>query len=190
MLHLIPFLLQRLPKSTCKGRAEEAADLVDLMLAWPLQHSRRQPRAPVHHAPFPGEGDKLFGLTPTRGKLYSQEWAGLAAGGQTFLFGAPGKICSDHRGVNALASARIMISDPVGLHARPAALFVQRAKKYAGAVIIRHGDKQADAKSILQVMSLGARSGETIVVEVEDGPDAEQLLRDLAATVGHIAEEG
>lgn len=85
-----------------------------------------------------------------------------------------------------MASARIVITDPVGLHARPASMFVQRAKKYAGSVVVKHGEKQADAKSILQVMGLGAKNGAVVTVEVEDGPEAQALLEELAATVGHL----
>lgn len=85
-----------------------------------------------------------------------------------------------------MASARIIVTDPAGLHARPASLFVQRAKKYTGKVMVKHGEKQADAKSILAVMGLGAKSGATVTVEAEDGPEAEALLQDLAALVGHL----
>ncbi|HHV58399.1 MAG TPA: HPr family phosphocarrier protein [Firmicutes bacterium] len=74
----------------------------------------------------------------------------------------------------------VTLTNQLGLHARPAAAFVQKANQYRAAVRIRAGEKEADAKSILSVLALGARQGSTVTLTA-DGPDEEQALAELAA---------
>ena len=62
-----------------------------------------------------------------------------------------------------------------GLHARPAALFVQLATAQPAAVTIRKDGAPSSARSILAVMALGARGGEQVVLEA-DGEGAEESL--------------
>jgi phosphocarrier protein HPr len=66
----------------------------------------------------------------------------------------------------------------VALHARPAGLFVRRAMGFQSAIRIACGDREADAKSLLAVLALGACGGSTIRVRA-DGPDAEQAVAAL-----------
>jgi phosphocarrier protein HPr len=73
---------------------------------------------------------------------------------------------------------RLEIRNKVGLHARPAALFVQTASKFRSSVTVRLGDLSANAKSILHVLTLGAGQGSVITVSAE-GEDAEQALKAL-----------
>lgn len=68
------------------------------------------------------------------------------------------------------------------LHARPANLFVRVASEHAADVRVRCGEKLANAKSILEVLALGAARGATIELEAE-GPDAEQALEELTRLV-------
>lgn len=68
------------------------------------------------------------------------------------------------------------------LHARPANLFVRVASEHAADVRVRCGAKQANAKSILEVLALGAARGATIELEAS-GDDAEQALENLARLV-------
>jgi len=63
--------------------------------------------------------------------------------------------------------ATITILDPVGLHARPAAILVQTAGRYQSQVRLLHGTKRADARSIIQLLSLGVRQGSDLTVVVE-----------------------
>lgn len=78
---------------------------------------------------------------------------------------------------------RAIVGSKVGLHARPAALFVQAASKQAVAVTIaKPGGKPANARSILSVLALGARGGDEIVLSAE-GSGAEIALDELAALV-------
>ena len=62
------------------------------------------------------------------------------------------------------------VQDELGLHARPAGLLVKDAKKYESTVTIVKGDRKADARKLMMLMSLGVKCGEEITVEAE-GPD-------------------
>jgi phosphotransferase system HPr (HPr) family protein len=76
----------------------------------------------------------------------------------------------------------LTIHHKVGLHARPAALFVQAAKQFRSDIKVMHGAKEANAKSILSVLALGAEQGTVIVIRAE-GEDADQSLAALTALV-------
>ncbi len=75
------------------------------------------------------------------------------------------------------------ITDPSGIHARPAGLIVKEASKYKSAIKIAANGKEADAKKIFAVMSLGIRSGDEITVSAE-GADEADAKRTLAAIIG------
>jgi phosphotransferase system HPr (HPr) family protein len=76
----------------------------------------------------------------------------------------------------------LTIHHKVGLHARPAALFVQTAKQFRSNIKIVYGAKEANAKSILSVLALGVEHGAVIIVRAE-GEDADQSLAALTALV-------
>jgi phosphocarrier protein HPr len=71
--------------------------------------------------------------------------------------------------------ATITITDPVGLHARPAALLVRTAGQYQARVQLTHGTKHADARSIIQLLALGVRPGSPVTVTAEGMDEAEAL---------------
>ncbi|MER5435828.1 HPr family phosphocarrier protein [Streptomyces sp. NPDC002588] len=73
---------------------------------------------------------------------------------------------------------RVTIGSRSGLHARPAALFVQAAAKSTASATLTRGDVTVDAASILAVMSLGAGQGDEVLLRTE-GADADQALREL-----------
>ncbi|MFX4287606.1 HPr family phosphocarrier protein [Janibacter sp. G349] len=78
-----------------------------------------------------------------------------------------------------MASRTTTIASSVGLHARPAALFVQKASESGLDVQIgRPGDEPVDATSILGVMALGAKHGEQVEVSAE-GEGADAVLDEL-----------
>jgi phosphocarrier protein len=78
---------------------------------------------------------------------------------------------------------RVIVGSSVGLHARPAALFVKAAAAQPVPVTIGVGDGEpVDARSLLSVMGLGARGGDEVVLRA-DGPEAEAALRELAAVI-------
>jgi phosphocarrier protein len=75
----------------------------------------------------------------------------------------------------------VVIGSDSGLHARPAALFVKAAAAAPVPVTIRVGDgKPVPARSMLSVLSLGARKGTEVTLEA-DGEDAARAVDDLAA---------
>lgn len=78
-----------------------------------------------------------------------------------------------------MASRSVVIASAVGLHARPASLFVQAATATGLAVTVaKEGGAPVDARSILMVMALGAKHGETVVLSAE-GEGAEEALDSL-----------
>jgi phosphocarrier protein HPr len=79
---------------------------------------------------------------------------------------------------------RVVVGSKVGLHARPAALFVQAAAKQPVKVTIAKGNKPpVDARSILAVLSLDARGGDEVVLHADGSDQAEAALDELAALV-------
>jgi phosphocarrier protein HPr len=84
----------------------------------------------------------------------------------------------------------LTIQHKVGLHARPAAQFVQTAKQFSCDIRVAHEGREANAKSVLNVLTLGASQGAAITVWAE-GEDADQALAALAALVaGDFGEAG
>ena len=79
-----------------------------------------------------------------------------------------------------MSSLNAVVADPVGLHARPAADFVRAANTFASTITVTYGEKSANAKSILQVISLNVRQGATVTLTAS-GPDADGALSALAA---------
>ena len=65
------------------------------------------------------------------------------------------------------------ITDPQGMHARPAGVLVKEAAKYQSSVTIEKDGKSGDAKRIFAVMGLGVKCGQAITVKV-DGPDEDE----------------
>lgn len=72
------------------------------------------------------------------------------------------------------------ISDPEGMHARPAGRLVEEAQKYQSAITLDDNGTTADAKRIFAVMALGAKQGDVIDVTV-DGPDQDKAAQELQA---------
>jgi phosphocarrier protein HPr len=80
-----------------------------------------------------------------------------------------------------MAERRVVVASKVGLHARPAALFVKAAGACGLPVTItKDGAASADARSILSVLSLDVRGGDEVVVRV-DGDGAEAALDELVS---------
>ncbi len=70
------------------------------------------------------------------------------------------------------------ITDPEGIHARPAGLFVKQAAGYACNVTIEKDGRAVDAKRIMGVMSLGVKQGMTITLRCE-GEGEETAIKEL-----------
>ena len=76
----------------------------------------------------------------------------------------------------------LTVRNKVGLHARPAAIFVQAAKQFDCDVKVTHGEREGNAKSILSVLALGVDQGAVITIHAE-GENADQALKALAALI-------
>ena len=72
----------------------------------------------------------------------------------------------------------LVVRAATGLHARPAANFVELASRYDSEIKVHFGDKEVNAKSIISVLSLGLGQGESFVLTVE-GPDEKEALTEL-----------
>lgn len=70
------------------------------------------------------------------------------------------------------------ITDAAGIHARPAGLLVKLAQPFASEVNIVKDGKKGNAKSMLSIMGLGAKSGEEVTVEAI-GPDEDEAIVEL-----------
>lgn len=81
-----------------------------------------------------------------------------------------------------LVKKRLIIKNKQGLHARPAALFVQIANKFDSAIRVRKGKDVVNGKSIMGILMLGAERGTEISVEIE-GSDAHSAIIELERIV-------
>ncbi len=66
-----------------------------------------------------------------------------------------------------MKSFEYTITDPVGIHARPAGILVKEIKKYASTVNVVKGDKAVNALKLMALMGLGVKQGDTVKVTVE-----------------------
>lgn len=83
-----------------------------------------------------------------------------------------------------VAQRMVVINNPHGLHARPAAVFVQTANQFRSSIILRNlsrASKEVNAKSIMEVLAAGVDQGARVelVAEGEDADDAVETLADL-----------
>lgn len=76
----------------------------------------------------------------------------------------------------------IVIQNPTGLHARPAKVFVNTAKQFKSNIRVQHGDKKANAKSLISMLTLGVEPGSEITILV-DGADEEAAMEALHTAV-------
>ena len=77
-----------------------------------------------------------------------------------------------------LLKKEIVIKNAQGLHARPAAMFVQIASKYNSQVTVQKGPEKVNGKSIMGILTLGAQQNSKVFLEI-DGDDAENVMTEL-----------
>ena len=70
------------------------------------------------------------------------------------------------------------IKDAIGIHARPAGILVQEAKKYSSKIMLHVNGKSAEATKLMAIMSLGVKQDHTVEVTVE-GADEEEACRGI-----------
>ena len=74
-----------------------------------------------------------------------------------------------------------VITDPVGIHARPAGILVKEIKKFAGSTVtITKGEKTVKAIQLMKLMGLGIKTGETVTIGAE-GPDEDAAIEAIRA---------
>ena len=73
---------------------------------------------------------------------------------------------------------KLIIKNKQGLHARPAALFVQIANKYESDILVKKGRQEVNGKSIMGLMTLEAASGNSICLKI-NGPDSKEAMQEL-----------
>jgi len=80
------------------------------------------------------------------------------------------------------------IKNSIGLHARPAAIFVKKANEFISDIKILKEDKEANAKSIINVMSLGATQGSELSIQAK-GEDESEALDALTKLLDSFVDE-
>ena len=78
-----------------------------------------------------------------------------------------------------MVSKEIVVQNQVGLHARPATFFIQKANEFSSSVWISKEERKVNAKSLLGVLSLGVTRG-TSVTLIAEGDDEEAAVNELA----------
>lgn len=81
-----------------------------------------------------------------------------------------------------MISRSITIQNNVGLHARPATFFIQKANSYKSSIWVEKDDRRVNAKSLLGVLSLGVTRGMQITL-IADGQDEVEALNGLEELV-------
>jgi len=87
-----------------------------------------------------------------------------------------------------LVRKKLVVKNKQGLHARPAALFVQVANKFDARITIRSDEEEVNGKSIMGILMLGAEKGSSIIIE-DDGDDAHLAILELEKVVGSEEEK-
>ena len=72
----------------------------------------------------------------------------------------------------------VVVQNQVGLHARPATFFIQKANEFKSSIWVEKEERRVNAKSLLGILSLGIVGGTTIRI-IADGPDEEAAVKDL-----------
>ncbi len=75
-------------------------------------------------------------------------------------------------------SKEVVVQNQVGLHARPATFFIQKANEFKSTIWVEKDERKVNAKSLLGVLSLGITKGTSIVV-MADGTDEQEAVTTL-----------
>lgn len=76
----------------------------------------------------------------------------------------------------------VVVQNQVGLHARPATFFIQKANEFKASIWVERDERRVNAKSLLGVLSLGIVGGTGIRI-IADGPDEELAVEGLVKLV-------
>ncbi len=81
-----------------------------------------------------------------------------------------------------MCSREVVVNNQVGLHARPATFFIQKANEFKSSIWVEKDERRVNAKSLLGVLSLGIVRGTTITISA-DGADDEEAVKALAELI-------
>ncbi len=81
-----------------------------------------------------------------------------------------------------MIAKEVVINNQVGLHARPATFFIQKANEFKSSIWVEKDERRVNAKSLLGVLSLGIIKG-TAVTIIADGVDEEAAISTLAELI-------
>lgn len=81
-----------------------------------------------------------------------------------------------------MVSGEVRVNNAVGLHARPATFFIQRANSFKSSIWVEKDDRRVNAKSLLGVLSLGIVKGTDITI-VADGVDEDEAVKTLVSVI-------
>ena len=81
-----------------------------------------------------------------------------------------------------MITSDVTIQNNVGLHARPATFFIQKANSYKSTIWVEKDDRRVNAKSLLGVLSLGIIKGVTVTL-IADGADENEALDGLSELI-------
>lgn len=81
-----------------------------------------------------------------------------------------------------MVSNEVTVQNSVGLHARPATFFIQRANEFKSSVWVEKDERRVNAKSLLGVLSLGIVKGSKISI-IADGSDEDEAVKTLVALI-------
>ena len=83
----------------------------------------------------------------------------------------------------------VVVQNQVGLHARPATFFIQKANEFKSSIWVEKEERRVNAKSLLGILSLGIVGGTTIRI-IAAGPDEEAAVKGLVDLVDSGFAEG
>jgi PTS hybrid protein len=144
------------------------------MIAETVLESREDPHAVLVDAPLV-EGTVAAAVAAQGGSPLAEVADAARA--------AAGEPAEAEQAAGDAEETRVRLTNEIGLHARPAALLARTLSEVDAQVTVRLGDASADGRSVLALMSLGARKGDELAVSAT-GPQATEALRtveDLAA---------
>ena len=81
-----------------------------------------------------------------------------------------------------MISKEVLINNQVGLHARPATFFIQKANEFKSSIWVEKDERRVNAKSLLGVLSLGIVKGTTRTL-IADGSDQEEAIETLSKLI-------
>ena len=81
-----------------------------------------------------------------------------------------------------MITKEVVINNQVGLHARPATFFIQKANEFKSSIWVEKEERRVNAKSLLGVLSLGIVKGTTVTI-IADGADEDAAIETLSALI-------